>query len=194
MELFDCITCDKCIPVCPNDANFALAIEPTEIPSITITPPSSGTRWTAQTRESLTLTMKHQIGNLADFCNECGNCDVFCPEDGGPYILKPRFFASLQAWRTTPTHDGVCFDSSHGIHRVHGRFEGIESCIEVDPAAPDNLRYYNERFDIRFNRTDPQGTITGSAPGPVDLTYAFIMDTLRQATLAPDAPVNYLNA
>ncbi|GIT62830.1 MAG: hypothetical protein Ct9H300mP21_03760 [Pseudomonadota bacterium] len=30
LELFDCLTCDKCIPVCPNDANFALKIPPGE--------------------------------------------------------------------------------------------------------------------------------------------------------------------
>ena len=28
LELFDCLTCDKCIPVCPNDANFMLSIPP----------------------------------------------------------------------------------------------------------------------------------------------------------------------
>ena len=26
LELFDCLTCDSGIPVCPNDANFALHI------------------------------------------------------------------------------------------------------------------------------------------------------------------------
>ena len=48
----------------------------------------------------------HQLANFADFCNECGNCDVFCPEDGGPYIEKPRFFGSLEAWRRLTTRDG----------------------------------------------------------------------------------------
>ena len=33
-----------------------------------------------------------QIACYADFCNECGNCDTFCPEYGGPYIKKPTFF------------------------------------------------------------------------------------------------------
>jgi len=30
LELFDCVTCDKCIPVCPNDANFAFSLPPME--------------------------------------------------------------------------------------------------------------------------------------------------------------------
>ncbi|GIS37006.1 MAG: hypothetical protein Ct9H90mP9_0360 [Pseudomonadota bacterium] len=47
----------------------------------------------------MVLEKKHQIANFADFCNECGNCDIFCPEDGGPYVLKPRFFGSRESFR-----------------------------------------------------------------------------------------------
>jgi putative selenate reductase len=32
LELFNCLTCDKCIPVCPNDANFMLVLPPREEP------------------------------------------------------------------------------------------------------------------------------------------------------------------
>jgi putative selenate reductase len=32
LELFDCLTCDKCIPVCPNDAVFALAMPTGKVP------------------------------------------------------------------------------------------------------------------------------------------------------------------
>ena len=28
LVLLDCLTCDKCLPVCPNDANFSYEIEP----------------------------------------------------------------------------------------------------------------------------------------------------------------------
>ena len=30
----------------------------------------------------LRIEKKHQIATFADFCNECGNCDVFCLADG----------------------------------------------------------------------------------------------------------------
>ena len=29
---------------------------------------------------------------LAELCNECGNCMVFCPEVGDPAKIKPRLF------------------------------------------------------------------------------------------------------
>ena len=34
------------------------------------------------------------LNYYADFCNDCGNCDVFVPEEGGPYKVKPRFFGA----------------------------------------------------------------------------------------------------
>ena len=48
----------------------------------------------------------HQLANYADACNDCGNCDVFCPEDGGPYIEKPRFFGSLETYRKYAGRNG----------------------------------------------------------------------------------------
>ena len=49
---------------------------------------------------------KHQIANFADWCNECGNCDTFCPEYGGPFIQKPSFFTDRAAWLDNPERDG----------------------------------------------------------------------------------------
>ena len=97
LALFDCINCDKCLPACPNDANFVYEAEPLarEYESYRVeggrAVPVAGGRFEARER--------HQIANFQDFCNDCGNCDTFCPEDGGPYLEKPRFFGSLAAWR-----------------------------------------------------------------------------------------------
>src|SRR5207302_754242 len=34
LSLFDCITCDKCVPVCPNDANFTYVLPRMEVPVV----------------------------------------------------------------------------------------------------------------------------------------------------------------
>jgi ferredoxin len=41
-------------------------------------------------RESFRVVQGPQIMNIADFCNECGNCTTFCPTAGDPYKDKPR--------------------------------------------------------------------------------------------------------
>ena len=71
-------------------------------------------------------TKAHQLANFQDFCNECGNCDVFCPEDGGPYIEKPRFFGSLDAFAAAPARDGFFASRQAGGRAIVGRIRGHE--------------------------------------------------------------------
>ena len=100
LQLFDCITCDKCIPVCPNDANFTFVAGADGDSDRQAAARRSCVA--ATTDGTLAIREKHQIGNFADFCNDCGNCDVFCPEDGGPYVLKPRVFLQPRALGRAP--------------------------------------------------------------------------------------------
>jgi len=112
LKLFDCLTCDKCIPVCPNDANFTFAMPSTpEVP----------------------LSEARQIGNFADLCNDCGNCDTFCPEDGGPYRLKPRFFVSSERWLADAPRDAILVERD----AITGRFDGVEVRVTDETDAAD---------------------------------------------------------
>ena len=103
LQLFDCISCDKCVPVCPNDANFSVA---------------------------LAMEQPRQWVNFADFCNDCGNCDIFCPEDGGPYVLKPRVFVSRERWAADAPRDAILIEKG----AVTGRFGGVEYRGDDDSA------------------------------------------------------------
>ncbi len=120
LHLWDCINCDKCIPVCPNDANFYFEIEPFEIEYNNIEIVNGS--WRLVDGGVFAVNESHQIGNFADACNECGNCDVFCPEDGGPYIEKPRFFGSLESWKKWNSLSGFYFEQTSGLAILHGRF------------------------------------------------------------------------
>jgi len=115
LKLFDCLTCDKCIPVCPNDANFSFRMPSTpEVP----------------------LGEARQIANFADFCNDCGNCDVFCPEDGGPYVLKPRLFVSRERWLKDAPRDAILVERD----AMTGRFDGVVVRVGVGDAVGDDPR------------------------------------------------------
>ena len=188
LQLFDCITCDICVPVCPNDANFTYRIEADEIPVVKVQRQSEGWDW-SQTG-SLRLEERHQIGTFADFCNECGNCDVFCPEDGGPYVVKPRFFRRAEDWRTSIELDGFQMARRSGRDEVLGRFEGQEFELRAEASE---IAFTGPGFRVRFDRQDPEGTLEGEAEGEVDLTYFFLMDALRLAILDGDR-INYINS
>jgi putative selenate reductase len=113
--LYDCINCDKCVPVCPNDANFVYEAPAGAIPYDNFELLPEGVRRVPG--GVLELAKAHQLANYADACNDCGNCDVFCPEDGGPYVEKPRFFGSLETYRKYAGRNGFYIDWRRGKNR-----------------------------------------------------------------------------
>jgi len=74
---FDCSSCNLCVTVCPNDAMLRLA-----------TPPALAD----------ILLEKWQYLCLAELCNRCGNCVVFCPEQGDPCRVKPQLYVQADSF------------------------------------------------------------------------------------------------
>ncbi len=129
--LYDCITCDKCVPVCPNDANFVYETSPVNIEydNFRLLPGE----WRRIAGGVLRIVKAHQFANYADACNECGNCDIFCPEDGGPFAEKPRFFGSLETYRRDAGRSGFFID--HRRHAIHGAIAGESYVLTLGPVS-----------------------------------------------------------
>lgn len=183
LVLFDCITCDKCVPVCPNDANFTFVVPPFETPVVVVR--AEGERLTARATGTLRVEKKHQIGNFADFCNECGNCDVFCPEDGGPYVVKPRFFGTREEFLAHPALDGFFGAPSPDGVILDARVDGMS--MRITPAA-DGVRLVGDGYDLTLDPTRPAESVRGTIGDPereVDVTWARVLCEVRDAVYAP---------
>jgi putative selenate reductase len=182
LALFDCINCDKCLPVCPNDANFVYEAEPVSISCVDYRAegghavPVAGGRFEVRER--------HQIANFQDLCNDCGNCDTFCPEDGGPYLQKPRFFGSLSAWRRHAERDGFHAERRDGTDVMRARLRGVEYRLEVDRDA-DQAIFTDGRVTLELRHRDRAPVGASVARGTPDghtldvgayLTMAVLLD------------------
>lgn len=73
LEMFGCVACNFCITVCPNDAFFSI-----------------------KSLEGMSDRQQYLV--LAELCNECGNCMVFCPEDGDPAQIKPKLYTDRELY------------------------------------------------------------------------------------------------
>ena len=116
--------------VCPNDANFAVEIDEGtfEAPELVV----RGGHVIVESAPALSVKRKRQFANYADFCNDCGNCDVFCPEEGGPYKVKPRFFGG-RATFDADTLDGFLVEKDgRGRHVMTARMDGVRLKLVVD--------------------------------------------------------------
>ncbi|MFQ5806569.1 MAG: glutamate synthase [Phycisphaerae bacterium] len=123
LATFDCITCYECIPVCPNAANFAY---PTPVVSfdyndVIVFPDGS---WRDGPPRRYAIARDTQIACYADFCNECGNCDTFCPEYGGPHVAKPSFHGSVETWARAAPRDGFVLKEMPEGGWIRGRVKG----------------------------------------------------------------------
>jgi putative selenate reductase len=174
---FDCINCDKCLPVCPNDANFSYEVRPLQLEFAGYRVANGGVLETE--RRVFFVKKAHQIANFQDFCNDCGNCDTFCPEDGGPYLEKPRFFGSLQAWRSTKNRDGFFVSRQRDIDAAWGRIKGIEYHLEVDRLTDRGLFTDGViKVELRHSERKPLEAVarSGAAEGHcLDLAAYFNM-------------------
>jgi putative selenate reductase len=198
LALFDCLNCDKCLPACPNDANFVYEVEPGSVPFQFYR--VEGARLVATAGGRFEVTERRQIATFQDFCNDCGNCDTFCPEDGGPYLEKPRLFGSLATWRRHAGRDGFFVERRPGTDVMWGRLRGVEYRLELDrrdPPAGDEAVFTDGRVTLQLrHRTRsvfgfsaapdaPEGhTLDGSAYLKMAVLLDAVLD-LRRAN-----PVN----
>ena len=131
-EASRCLDCDEvcslCVTVCPNRANLAYTVSP-----FSVIWPS----WVAQAGKLVEagtaaygVRQEVQIVNLGDFCNECGNCDAFCPTSGAPYRKKPRFWIDADGWREAKG-DAFRLERSAGGTTIEARLAGRLHRLEL---------------------------------------------------------------
>lgn len=88
----ECSTiCENCVSVCPNRAN------------VTIKSESLGT----------------QILHIDSMCNECGNCETFCPYDSAPYKEKLTLFTNEDDFENSTNEGFLIIDKKLVKKRVN---------------------------------------------------------------------------
>lgn len=195
LYLLDCLSCGKCVPVCPNDANFTYPVNTAEIEG------RNFKIWHGQVlpEEQFQLKVKkgEQWAVYADFCNECGNCDTYCPEDGGPFAQKPKYFGEMETWKRHSDRDGFYVERSEGKERMWGRFGGREYYLEVDSAS--NTAFFTDHIvEVTLDRAKPGVAKSSSIVDPghnghvLDMKYYFWMEKCLEGVMSP-ARLNYVN-
>jgi len=83
------LICNRCVEVCPNRANVAVKIKHDSFKNV------------------------YQIIHIDGMCNECGNCETFCPYNGKPYRDKLTLFWSKEDFDNSK-NNGFILESDSG--------------------------------------------------------------------------------
>ncbi|MBT3979907.1 MAG: hypothetical protein HOE90_01060 [Bacteriovoracaceae bacterium] len=191
LELFDCLSCNICIPVCPNGANFYLPIG--EVSEKRYTLINDQGKISFDEGAEFILHKKIQIGNIVEFCNSCSNCDTFCPELGGPYIVKPKFFLMEKLFDESEFDGFYLKDGRTLLGRINGEYFTFTRG-ELDFSL--STKNYDVEFDAE-GRPKSAKTISeaGEAPGNLDLVSFNILKAIFRGTqLGHDGGVSLIKA
>jgi putative selenate reductase len=175
--------CNICVTVCPNRANIYYNAEAATIPVWQIDFRSSDTAFSQ--KEPLTLNQKIQVLNIADFCNECGNCTTFCPTSGMPFRDKPRFCLTMKSFNQT--------DNSFLLKQLESETTLLHrNGDQISKLEKNQLCYLfsNQHLEVKFDLKDfslLEGKRLKNGDGPFDLTIAsemkFLIDTLHEPAI-----------
>lgn len=101
--------CEVCTDVCPNRANMAI-----HVPG----------------------KCKAQIIHVDGMCNECGNCEVFCPYKGGrPYKDKFTLYWTEEDFLDSTNEGFLVLDGTQVKVRLDGKVETVDVAQETDLPA-----------------------------------------------------------
>jgi putative selenate reductase len=182
LTTFDCITCDKCIPVCPNDANFAYPVAAVDLMYRDVEVQPDGSVVEIGEPKPFRVEKTEQIANFADYCNHCGNCDTFCPEYDGPYLMKPSFFGSREAFEAGVPHDGFFLSGMSGSLKLEARIAGMPLSIAE---TVDGYLFSDGTVTLTINSSGSVESTHPKSPHVVDMgRYHALVTLLRGISAA----------
>jgi len=169
-----CLYCDDicniCVGVCPNFANVAFEADKMSIPIYKVY--NDGNDANFKLLKYFEVKQTNQILNIADFCNECGNCVTFCPTNGSPFQTKPRFYLTEESFNIE--------EFGYLISEKEIKYKS-KSGIESLSLKNNLLIYENNYVVVNFNKNN------------FDLLEStFKNDTLTEIVLEKAAEMYYL--
>lgn len=127
-EASRCLLCDEvcniCTTVCPNLAFHSYEIQPVS-KQLQRLVRKNGNWEVSQDNQPFEVKQQRQILHIADWCNNCGNCNTFCPSADAPYKVKPHLFLSKDVFDAE--EEGFCLEHANGKSILHGKSKGKQT-------------------------------------------------------------------
>ncbi len=144
--------CNICVSVCPNFANISFTASPAVIPIYIISKNSE--KLIIKSESNFSISQSNQILTIGNFCNECGNCNTFCPTNGAPYKTKRIIYLTEESFEKE--NIGYYYSNEILKYKTNGKIEILsieDNCFayESDVIRAKFASKDFSIFDIQFN-------------------------------------------
>ena len=143
-EASRCLLCDEvcnvCTTLCPNLALQHYEIEPV---NYNLQKVENGELVEDVIFE---VSQKSQIIHIADWCNQCANCETFCPSSGAPYKEKPHLYLNKTTF--AKEQDGYYFDKDN--QTLLAKENGFDFSLSE---REDFYLYQSDNFISKLDKT-----------------------------------------
>jgi putative selenate reductase len=147
-----CLSCDEicniCTTVCPNFANYSYDIKPVKYHLQKALQRANG-KLEIVNDEIFEVKQPYQIINIANFCNECGNCNTFCPTNSAPYKEKPKFYLTASSFNHS--EEGYFLEKNENKKTL--LFKQNHSTSSLTELSKEYL-FESENGIVRLNKED----------------------------------------
>ncbi len=141
------LVCNICTTVCPNRSNMYYNLqEPVTVPLETAVNNNGSVEVVGNS--SVTIGQPYQIINIGDYCNECGNCTLFCPSAGDPYKDKPKFHLTEESFACADF--GFIYSDNQKM-KIKG-----DSGISLLTESADRFTYEDDQVSVTLNASTLQ--------------------------------------
>jgi len=138
LEASRCLLCDElcniCTTVCPNLALYSYQHKPFKA-------------YLSGTEAEFKITQSPQIIHIADWCNQCGNCNTFCPTSGAPYEEKPHVHLTRESFNND-TEGYLLVESASENTLLYKNEEEMHSLTE----NAEYFTYFSQSVRFQINK------------------------------------------
>jgi putative selenate reductase len=166
IEAARCLYCDEicsvCVSVCPNRANLEFKVDPVQFKVQRVQEVAG--KITVSDLETVHIKQMTQVMNIADYCNECGNCATFCPTRGAPYQDKAKLHISRQSFDNSDfgfhftTADQLLWKEKEDDGTLTRTEQGLLFESKEIKARIDSERYVAEVLELKTESDHPLDT------------------------------------
>ena len=174
------LVCNICTTVCPNRSNMYYPMEPVTLPVETAV--NNNGEVEILREGSVNINQPYQVLNIGDYCNECGNCTLFCPSAGDPYKDKPKFHLRQESFANAE----FGFHFSAATMQIKGN-KGVSVLEEKN----GNYHYQDSQLEVVLNGSSLAAEeVTFKDPECLRMGLGFIAEyVLLYKSVRPNLPV-----